>query len=159
MSTLATLIKQHHFSSPGHEALLNVMVTYPYVVSELAAVMAGFGVTPAQYNVLRILRGRHPERATCSYIGERLLDRTPDVTRLLDRLGAAGLVQRCRADYDGRVVEVWITEEGLERLGALQEPVEATIQRLTQSLTEGELRTLSDLLEKLRAAADGRVGD
>ncbi len=153
MSTLADLIKQNRFASPGHEALLNVLVTYPRVMSELARTMGAFGLTPSQYNVLRILRGRHPERATCRYIGERLMDPTPDVTRLLDRLGAAGLVGRCRADYDGRVVEVWITEAGLKRLRTLDEPVNATIRGLTDGLSAEEHRTLSDLLEKLRLGA------
>ncbi len=150
VSTLANLIKQDRFASPAHEALLNVMVTHPYVMGALAEVMGDFDLTPAQYNVLRILRGSHPERATCSYIGERLMDRTPDVTRLLDRLGAAGLVDRARAKHDRRVVEVWITEAGLDRLRALDEPVDETIRALTGGLTADEQRTLSNLLEKLR---------
>ena len=154
MSTLAHLIKQERFASPADEALLNVLVTYPLIMGRFADTMSEFDLTPAQYNVLRILRGCRPERATCSYIGERLMDRTPDVTRLLDRLGRAGLVERCRADYDGRVVEVWITDAGLERLRALDAPVGETIRALTGGLSDDEHRTLSDLLEKLRRGAE-----
>lgn len=154
MSSLSDLIKQDRFPSPGHEALLNVLVTYPQIMGELAGVMSDFDVTPAQYNVLRILRGCHPERATCSYIGERLLDRTPDVTRLLNRLGTAGLVERARAEHDRRVVEVWITEAGLAKLKALDEPVEATMRGLTDGLSADEQRTLSALLQKLRGGSE-----
>ncbi len=153
MSTLAELIKQPRFASPSHEALLSVLVTYPQVMGALADTMGACDLTPSQYNVLRILRGRHPARATCSYIGERLMDRTPDVTRLLDRLGKAGLVDRCRSERDRRTVEVWITEAGLERLEKLDDPVAATIRRLTAHLSAEESRTLSALLEKLRAGA------
>ncbi|MDX1530564.1 MAG: MarR family transcriptional regulator [Rhodothermales bacterium] len=154
MSTLAELIKQDHFASPAQESMLNVLVTYPWLLGELTAAMAPHDVTPAQYNVLRILRGRHPEPVTCSYIGERLLDRTPDVTRLLNRLEKAGLITRKRADYDRRVVEVAVTEVGLERLEELEGPVEAATRRLTSGLSDAEHRQLSALLEKLRCNAE-----
>jgi DNA-binding MarR family transcriptional regulator len=153
VSTLSDLIKQDQFESPAHEAMLNVMVTYPWIMGELLAAMADHDLTPAQYNVLRILRGCRPERATCSYIGERLLDRTPDVTRLLDRLQRAGLIDRRRASHDRRVVEVGITEEGLERLRQADRPVGEAVRALTAGLTDEEHRTLSALLEKLRTEA------
>ncbi|MEM1042480.1 MAG: MarR family transcriptional regulator [Bacteroidota bacterium] len=154
MSTLSDLIKQDRFASPAHEALLSVMVTQPFIMGRLADVMSEHDLTPAQYNVLRILRGCHPERATCSYIGERLMDRTPDVTRLLNRLGTAGFVDRRRADHDRRVVEVWITDEGLERLARLDHPVDAMMHELASGLTDDEHRMLSHLLEKVRQAAE-----
>lgn len=153
MSTLADLIKQDRFASPAQEAMLNVLVTYPWLMGELAAAMEPFGLTPAQYNVLRILRGCHPERATCSTIGERLLDRTPDVTRLLDRLERAGLVHRRRAAYDRRVVEVAVTDDGLARLREMDGPMQRTIERITGGLSPEEHATLSRLLDKLRAGA------
>lgn len=153
MSTLSALIKQDRFASSAHEALLNVLVTYPWLMGALAAAMEPYDLTPAQYNVLRILRGHHPARATCSSIGERLLDRTPDVTRLLDRLERAGLVERRRADYDRRVVEVAITDAGLDRLDRMDRPVQDAIARLTAGLTPDEHAVLSRLLDKLRTGA------
>jgi len=153
VSTLADLIKQNQFESPAHEAILNVMVTYPWIMGELSTAMAEHDLTPAQYNVLRILRGCHPEHATCSYIGERLLDRTPDVTRLLNRLQRAGLIDRRRATHDRRVVEVWITDEGQERLRKADGPVGEAVANITSGLTEEEHQTLSRLLEKLRLGA------
>lgn len=147
---LTELIKQNRFGSPAQEALLNVVVTGSWIMNELGAAMEPYGVTFVQYNVLRVLRGSHPEKLTCSAIGERLLDRTPDVTRLLDRLERAGLTHRERAEHDRRVVEVGITERGLEVLERMQASVEAVQQRLTRHLSQEEQRQLSELLERLR---------
>ena len=148
---LSELIKQAHFASPAHEAILNVMVTSSWVTAELAAAMAPHGVTPAQYNVLRILRGSHPKKLTCTDVGERLLDRTPDVTRLLDRLERAGLTHRARAEHDRRVVEVGITEKGCALLERMRCDVEAAQARCTARLTGAEHEALSRLLERMRA--------
>lgn len=147
---LKDLIKQRRFVSPAQEAMVNVIVTGSWLVSELAAVMAPSGITPSQYNVLRILRGSHPEKMPCSAIGERLLDRTPDVTRLLNRLERAGFVTRERPAYDRRVVEVGITEAGLALLAAMQPDVEATQERLLSNLSAEEQQQLSALLERVR---------
>ncbi|WP_412061554.1 MarR family winged helix-turn-helix transcriptional regulator [Rubrivirga sp. IMCC45206] len=148
--TLSELIQQDRFTTPSQEALLNVLATASWVATNMNAALAPHGVTQAQYNVLRILRGRHPDRYTCTEVGTRLLDRTPDVTRLLVRLEKRGFVRRERAAHDRRVVEVSITDAGLETLSRLDEPVETTIARLGSHLTEEELTQLSALLEKVR---------
>lgn len=158
MASLTELIHQEKFASAAQEAMLNVLVTYPWIMSELTAVMSRGDLTPAQYNVLRILRGAHPERVACSYIGERLLDRTPDVTRLLDRLEKAGMINRRRGEQDRRVVEVGITDEGLSRLGELDEPVTEVVSEVMSGLSEEEQRQLSRLLEKLRATGPTMLG-
>lgn len=147
---LSELIKQESFASPAQKTLLNVMVSSSWVMSELSSMMATYDITPAQYNVLRILNGSHPEPLTCSAVGERLLDRTPDVTRLLNRLEGRALVERQRAAHDRRVVEVGITKEGRALLDRMASEVDAVQQRLTRHLSKDEQRQLSDLLEKLR---------
>lgn len=152
--TLGSLIHQSRFESPAHEAVLNVFVTSSWLTGEIATALAPHGITHAQYNVLRILRGRHPERATCTEVGERLLDRTPDVTRLLARIEAAGWIVRQRAEHDRRVVEVSITPTGLDLLARLDEPVRETTCRVARHLSDAELSELSRLLELLRADQD-----
>ncbi len=147
---LSELIKQDRFASPAQEAMLNVVVTSSWLLGELATAMAPYGVTPAQYNVLRILRGSHPQTLTCSAIGERLLDRTPDVTRLLNRLERSGLIARERAEHDRRVVEVVVTQKGLDLLARMEPELEVVQRRLTHRLAPDEHRLLSDLLERLR---------
>lgn len=148
--TLADLIRQDRFASPAQKALLNVLATASYVQGEMADALGPHGVTTAQYNVLRILRGCHPGHYTCSEIGERLLDRTPDVTRLLVRLEARGLIERRRAEHDRRVVEVQITDDGLDVLKNLDGPVQRTIDSIGEHLSDDQLEGLSDLLETLR---------
>ena len=149
--TLAELIQQHHFASPAQEAVLNVFATESWVSGEIAAALSPHGVTQAQYNVLRILRGSHPARLACSDIGDRLVDRTPDVTRLLVRLEKHGLVERRRAEHDRRVVEVAITDAGLDTLETLDGPVDGVMDRVTERLSSDDLATLSALLERMRA--------
>jgi DNA-binding MarR family transcriptional regulator len=147
---LAELIRQPHFASPAQEVVLNVIATESWIAGEVAAALAPYGITPTQYNVLRILRGGQPQPYTCSMIAERLLDRTPDVTRLLCRLEREALITRSRGAHDRRVVEVSITQKGLDILARLDAPMTALNARLTRHLSDDELRTLSDLLDKLR---------
>lgn len=147
---LSKLIKQENFASSAQEAILNVMVTNAWLVGEMSSRMMPYGVTAVQYNVLRILRGSHPEKLTCSEIGERMLDRTPDVTRLLNRLERVDLVERERAEHDRRVVHVGISARGLELLEKMACDVEEIQNRLARHLTDHELKNLSLLLEKLR---------
>lgn len=148
--TLSDLIQQPRFESPAQEAVLNVLATESWVSSRMSDALARYGVTTAQYNVLRILRGHTLGPMTCSQIGSRLLDRTPDVTRLLARLERAGLVTRTRAEHDRRAVEVAITDAGRTVLAALDAPARDAIDRLARHLSEGELASLSSLLERLR---------
>ena len=148
--TLTDLIRQDRFASPAQKALLNVIATASWVQGEMADALSPHGVTTAQYNVLRILRGRHPGHYTCSEIGERLLDRTPDVTRLLVRLEARGLIDRRRAEHDRRVVEVQITDAGLDVLSRLDGPVSQAIAGIGSHLSADQLEALSGFLETLR---------
>ena len=147
---IAERLKQRTFRSPSQKSMLNVMVTSSWLLSEMSATMNEFGVTPAQYNVLRILRGSHPQALTCSEIGARLIDRTPDVTRLLDRLEKRGLISRDRAQRDRRIVEVHISERGLDLLRDMDPAVSTSMERLGSGLTETEHEALSALLDRLR---------
>jgi DNA-binding MarR family transcriptional regulator len=99
---------------------------------------------------LRILRGADGEALTCGDIGERLVTPGPDVTRLLDRLEGRGLVARLRDETDRRVVRARITEQGLDLLAELDTPVEHGLRRLLGPLGEERLRTLIQLLDRVR---------
>lgn len=147
---LSELIKQEHFSSLSQEALLNVIVTSNWIMGELNTQMAPFGITPAQYNVLRILRGSYPEAMTCTAIGERLLDRTPDTTRLLNRLDRNGLIRRERSADDRRVVKVVITDAGMKLLDEIQPPIDRFQESIMRYFTPEEQHRLIALLERLR---------
>jgi DNA-binding MarR family transcriptional regulator len=104
------------------------------------------GLTAPQYNVLRILRGAHPEGLACSSIGERMISRDPDMTRLLDRIEKLGLLTRERESEDRRVVRTRITEKGLALLKTLDAPVHELHKLQFQKLPSGNRRLLAELL-------------
>jgi DNA-binding MarR family transcriptional regulator len=120
---------------------------------QLARVLKPAGMTPAQYNVLRVLRKAGGAGLACGELSERLVRHDPDVTRLLDRLEARGLVARSRDSADRRVVIARITEEGLGVLQTLGASVAALHERQFVRLGRDEFRTLVALLEKLWSGA------
>jgi DNA-binding MarR family transcriptional regulator len=106
-------------------------------------------LSSTQYNVLRILRGA-PEGLPCGEIGNRMVTRDSDITRLLDRLEKRSLVSRCRETKDRRTVWVRITPEGLDLLARLDEPVRAAHRELLGHLGAKRLNLLTDLLRLAR---------
>lgn len=142
------LKQQKPFSSPEQEILLGLRMAAARVVEPWARFLKTTAqLTTHQYNVLRILRGSHPARLACSDIAERMIERDPDITRLVDRLEKRGLVKRSRSRQDRRVVEVSITDKGL----VLVRGLDAHVQRLPKALL-GRLGTerveqLATLLE------------
>ena len=106
-------------------------------------------LSSSQYNVLRILRGSHPTSLTAGEIGERTIARDPDVTRLVDRLAARGLVKRVRSEQDRRQVEVGITGKGLELLRELEPHALRMPRALIGHVGPRELRRLSTLLAQV----------
>ena len=138
------------FSSLREEALLSLARTSALLMHDWEQALKGHGITPTQYNVLRILRGAGPE-GLCRYeIAERLIAPVPDVSRLLDRMEASGLLRRHRALEDRRLVVTIITREGLELLTELDEPGRKIIDSQMPTMTDEQLRTLLELLERAR---------
>jgi len=142
--------QQRPFESLEQEALLNVLRTADALMQEIGAVLKPFKLSHSQYNVLRILRGASPDGLACQEISERMISRDPDITRLLDRLEARGLVTRTRDQEDRRVVTARITLEGLRLLEALDELIAEVDRYALQHLGEQRLRTLIQLLELAR---------
>jgi DNA-binding MarR family transcriptional regulator len=134
------------FSTLEQEAHLSVQRTEAVLGHGLAEVLKPFGITPTQY----ILRGAGAEGLCRNDVRDRLVARVPDVTRLLDRMEAAGLVTRERGGADRRYVHTRITEQGLGLVNQLDQPVADLHRRALGHLDPGELRTLIDLLAKAR---------
>ena len=155
MSRLKDEIRQNKpFSSLEEEAFLNLVRTSNEQWLALTSVLRKEAeLTPTQYNALRILRGAGAQGLPCREVGERMVTREPDVTRLLDRLEDRGLVHRQRSDRDRRVVEATITDAGEARLAELDDPVLAALSRQLGHLGEEDLHRLIGILEKIREAA------
>jgi MarR family transcriptional regulator, organic hydroperoxide resistance regulator len=109
------------------------------------------GLTGAQYNVLRILRGAEPHGLACSSIAERMISHDPDMTRLLDRMEKRGLITRERQRDDRRVVKTRITGGGLQLLKRLDAPVGGLHKRQFAHMGAVRVRSLADLLDEICA--------
>ncbi|MDY7095084.1 MAG: MarR family transcriptional regulator [Acidobacteriota bacterium] len=139
------------FSSLGVEAFLNLQRTSAGLLQAHATFLKAWGLTPTQYNVLRILRGAHPDTLACREVGNRMVTPVPDVTRLLDRLEKRELVRRERHEQDRRVVRVGITKAGLDALAALDEPLNGWVEKYIGHMDDERLAHLVELLEALRS--------
>jgi DNA-binding MarR family transcriptional regulator len=147
------LKKRRPFDSPEQEAALNIARTADRFGICFARLFREYGLTPSQYNVLRILRGEGKPLPILE-VSDRLIASVPGITGLIDRLEGIGLVARERSIEDRRVVFVAITPQGLDLLGKLDEPVAALHKRLMGHLSPAELKALTRLLEKARQPLD-----
>lgn len=140
------------FRSPAQEAVLGLLRTADVVRRLIARSLEPYDVTPQQYNVLRILRGAGAEGLPTLTIGERMLEDSPGVTRLIDRLIAKGLVSRERSTEDRRQVLCRITQDGLDLLVQIDALVEGRDEEAVAVLTPDEQKELIRLLDRIRAA-------
>ena len=147
-------LKMSRVSSPAHEAVLNLLVAAGHVRERFDRVCVDHGITTGQYNVLRILRGAQPEGYARCDIAQRMIERAPDVTRLIDRLEAHGLVQRDRSNEDRRRSVTRITDAGLKLLERLQPGIDALDRDIEERLPAEDRRELSRILERLYESED-----
>ena len=146
-------IKQSRpFEDPVQEAYLGVVRTAADLEHDLSEMLRDHGITPTQYNVLRILRGAGEKGLFRGEVGERMLTPVPDATRLLDRLDSAGLIRRTRDTEDRRFVRTQITAKGLRILAALDEPVLELHREQFDVLSKDQVGTLIELLDRVRGS-------
>ena len=138
--------------SAEESAFLELMRTADLLSRPVAQLLKAEDLSSTQYNVLRILRGA-PEGLACGEIGNRMITRDPDITRLLDRLEKRGLVSRCRETKDRRMVLTRITDKGLELLARLDEPVQEAHRAQLGHLGREGLQALVDLVRRARSEA------
>src|SRR5262245_49689177 len=146
------LKKKQPFELPEQEAMLNILRTADRLQIRFARLFRKFGLTPQQYNVLRILRGEARPLPILE-VAARMITVVPGITALIDRLESASLVERKRCDEDRRVTYVAITPQAIEILDLIDAPLEDLHKQTLGHLTPEELSTLSRLLEKARQPA------
>ncbi len=150
--SIETDIKQKSvFKSPYERLAVNLMFTNNWLCDQQMQALKPFGITLQQYNVLRILRGQHPNPVKVADITERMLDKMSNASRLVDKLLAKEFVQRTECPNDRRAVDVVITEKGLDLLKKL-EKVQGDWQKSLHTLTVEEVNLVSQLLDKLRSS-------
>ncbi len=143
------LKKKRPFESPQQEAALSLLRTNDQLQIRYGRLLRQHGLTPSQYNVLRILRGAGKPLPVLE-IASRTIAVVPGITGLIDRLEGAGLVHRVRCEEDRRVIYVALAEPGTQKLAALDEPVRVLEHQLLGHLSGTELKELLRLLEKVR---------
>jgi DNA-binding MarR family transcriptional regulator len=151
---MKTMMSQTAAARPRVSLEEEVFITLQRAAEDLASTasepLRAVDLTGAAYNVLRILRGAGERGASCNEIGERLIKRDSDITRLLDRLEKRGLIERRRGDEDRRVVLTRVTEAGLGLLAELDGPVGAKHNEMLNHLGEDKLHQLLALLTDVR---------
>lgn len=150
-SILEDIKQSKPFRTLSQEAYLGLLRAADDSKRYISGVLEPAGVTVQQYNVLRILRGAGDDGLPTLAIGERMLERTPGVTRLVDRMERKGWVERTRCTEDRRRVWCKITESGLTLLDELQESVNRSDDIFHEVLDDEELRALIDYLDRIRA--------
>ncbi|MDG1334180.1 MAG: MarR family transcriptional regulator [Crocinitomicaceae bacterium] len=141
---------QSKFQSSAQRAMVNVRYTSNFFATKQNKFMAEFGLSMPQYNILRILRGAK-KSISVNDVKSRMVERSPNTTRLMDKLFDKDLIERVRCEDDRRVVFVKISEAGLELLLKIDKEFESDRSNMFAShLTDEEADTLSDLLDKLR---------
>jgi DNA-binding MarR family transcriptional regulator len=149
-NTTKSAVKARRAGVLEEQAFVNLMLTSDLLARRLEPVLKAAEISPTQYNVLRILRGA-PEGLACGEIGNRMITRDPDITRLLDRMEKRGLVSRCRETKDRRMVLTRITQAGQKLLAQLDAPVLDAHHLLLGHLGPEKLRNLLTLLGEARS--------
>ena len=147
-------IKQPVFHDDFQKACVNLFYTAGWLQTRLAVAFKPYGLTGPQFNILRILRGQHPRPATVALLIDRMLDKTSNASRIVDRLMDKQFVTRRVCPANRRAVDIRITGAGLELLGRIEAEKAAVGSQATMGrLSAAEALQLSDLLDKLRTNA------
>jgi len=146
-------IQQSRFESEAQEAILNLLVAADHLRARTERVCAEVGLSASQYNVLRILRGVHPQGHPRCEIARRMIERAPDVTRLIDRLERRGLVERARGERDRRLSISRITPAGLELLARIGPRFEEGQREFAGRVPPKDCRELSRICEEIYGEA------
>ena len=149
MSNIEKLISQKSWTSEYNKGLIGLIFVGNWLVSRHQQFFKKFDITMQQYNILRILRGQYPKTANINTLKERMLDKMSDVSRLVERLRKAGLVERKSSEIDRRSVDVQITAKGLALLEEVDVDLPKLEDSLNLSLTEEEAIQLNTLLDKI----------
>ncbi|MEQ8627813.1 MarR family transcriptional regulator [Ekhidna sp.] len=147
---IAEDIKQETFKSEYAKAIINIIFSSAWLQQQHVQLFKSNGLTTPQYNILRILRGQHPNPATVNLLIERMLDKSSNASRIVDKLEQKGLVKRSQCKNDRRAVDVYISEAGLKLLKEMDVKMDEW-ENANNKLTETEAATLNTLLDKLRS--------
>ncbi len=146
-------IKQSKFKSELNKAIINIIYTNNWLQQKQVQMFKPYGLTLPQYNILRILRGQHPKPATVNLLIERMLDKSSNASRIVDKLESKNLVARKQCSDDRRAVDVFITSEGLNTLDQIDAQLSEWEGSL-KGLNEEDCKNLNDMLDRIRSSIE-----
>ena len=142
-------IRQEKFENEFEKVAVNVLFTGSWLYHTHSARLKNFGITPEQFNVLRILRGSHPKALMLADITTRMIDKSSNATRLVEKLRIKGLVKREICENNRRQVDIFITARGLDVLLKIDKESDAWLAAL-KNITKSEALEVNRILDKLR---------
>jgi DNA-binding MarR family transcriptional regulator len=142
-------IHQNKFQSEQQKLLLNIIFTASWFNLKNTQRLKPYGISPQQYNILRILRGQYPNSATVTLLTERMLDKNSNASRLVEKLRLKQLLDRCECPEDRRAVNVRITDKGLALLNKLDEK-DNQMEKHLSNVSDEEATLVNRILDKLR---------
>ncbi len=148
---LKNRIKQRKFSNPGQEAVLNIMAASSVLREKQNSILQDHGLSVQQYNILRILKGGPKEGFPRCEIYDRMVEKAPDITRLIDRMEKAQLVMRVRSESDRRQSIAQITQKGIKKLEELKPCITGHEQSIAKIFTEEDIKSIRMISSKIFA--------
>lgn len=143
-------IQQPVFKTEYHKAQVNILFTASWLNQRSMRVLKPFKISAQQFNILRILRGMHPEPATVKVLTERMIDKMSNASRLVDKLLSKGLVDRRICTMDRRRVDIVITEKGMQVINEASLAMEKDVEHSLVNLTTEEAALLNNFLDRMR---------
>lgn len=143
-------IKQKNFKNEYEKGIINLIYTYNWLDTRMKAFFKAYDITPQQFNILRILRGQHPNPCTVNLLKERMLDKMSDASRIVERLRIKKLLVRNISSKDRRSVDIMISQAGLDLLEKLDSDIEQVHKDIFTNLTPHEASQLNALLDQMR---------
>ena len=145
-------IKQQHFTSENQKLIINLVFTNNWLTEKIRDFLSPEDITLQQFNILRILRGSHPQPLSTLTIRERMLDKMSDTSRIVDRLLLKGMVDKKTCPSDKRLVDISITKEGKKVLATIDQK-EKEVMAVVANLNQEEMEILNGLLDKMRGSS------
>lgn len=142
-------IKQEKFHSEYQKLAINVLFTSNWINAATTKILKPYGISPQQYNVLRILKGQANKAVSISNIMDRMIDKMSNTSRLVEKLRQKGLIERVTCELDRRQVDVKITKQGLKLLETVKSEVNG-FKELSENISENEAKSINKLLDKMR---------
>lgn len=142
-------IQQEKFQSEHQKASINILYTGSWLHNLNASLLKKFFITPEQFNVLRILRGSNPKPMMLAEITARMIDKSSNCTRLVEKLRSKGLITRAVCKNNRRQVDITITEKGMQLLQKI-ETEQSTLARVMEKISKADAKELNRILDKLR---------